>query len=208
MSSTPTPTPPSSSPPRETVRLALVAALQHLPAKQAVLILCEVLKWQATETAELLDTTVASVNSALQRARATLAERVGEPLQSTLDPAHHELLVKYVDAFERYDIPALTALWRDDAVMSMPPFDMWLQGAGDLAAWFGEQGIGCKGSRLIPCDVNGTAGFASYKPGDDGRLHPWAIQVIDVVDGRITGHHNFIYPELFAAFGLPDSLDP
>jgi RNA polymerase sigma-70 factor (ECF subfamily) len=194
---------------KESIRLAFVAALQHLPAKQrAVLILCEVLKWQATEAAELLDTTVASVNSALQRARATLAGLESEPLQSTLDPEHQALLERYVDAFERYDIPALTALLREDAIMTMPPFDMWLQGRDDLAGWFGEQGIACKGSTLIPVDVNGTAGFASYKPGDDGLLHPWAIQVIDVVDGRITGHHNFIYPDLFAAFGLPDRLDP
>jgi RNA polymerase sigma-70 factor (ECF subfamily) len=194
---------------KESIRLAFVAALQHLPAKQrAVLILCEVLKWQATEAAELLDTTVASVNSALQRARATLAGLETERLQSTLDPEHQALLVRYVDAFERYDIPALTTLLRDDAIMTMPPFDMWLQGRDDLAGWFGEQGIACKGSTLIPVDVNGTAGFASYKPGDDGFLHPWAIQVIDVVDGRITGHHNFIYPDLFAAFGLPDRLDP
>ncbi len=192
---------------RETIRLAFIAALQHLPPRQrAVLILCEVLRWQATETAELLDTSVASVNSALQRARATLADLATEPLDSTLDAEHQALLARYVDAFERYDIPALTALLRHDAIMTMPPFDMWLQGAPDLAGWFGEQGIACKGSRLIPCDVNGTAGFASYKPGDDGRLHPWAIQVIDVAGGQIVGHHNFIYPEMFEAFGLPASL--
>jgi RNA polymerase sigma-70 factor, ECF subfamily len=194
---------------RESIRLAFVAALQHLPPRQrAALILCEVLKWQATEVAELLDTTVASVNSALQRARATLAERATEPLDTTLDPEHQSLLVQYVELFERYDIPALTALLRHDAIMTMPPFDMWLQGVDDLAGWFLQQGIACKGSRLVPCDVNGTAGFGSYKPGDDGLLHAWAIQVIDVAGGRIVGHHNFIYPELFEQFGLPLALQP
>lgn len=194
---------------RESIRLAFVAALQHLPPRQrAALILCEVLKWQATEAAELLDTTVASVNSALQRARATLAEHATEPLDRRLDPEHEALLAQYVDLFERYDIPALTALLRRDAIMTMPPFDMWLQGADDLAAWFLQQGIACKGSTLVPCDVNGTAGFGSYKPGDDGLLHAWAIQVVDVAGGRIVGHHNFIYPELFEAFGLPLVLQP
>ena len=194
---------------RESIRLAFVAALQHLPPRQrAALILCEVLKWQATEAAELLDTTVASINSALQRARATLASLEGEPLTPRLDPEHEALLARYVDAFERYDIPALTALLRDDAVMTMPPFDMWLRGRDDLSRWFGEQGRACEGSTLIPLDVNGTAGYASYKPGADGALHPWAIQVIDVADGWIVGHHNFIGPELFAAFGLPDHLEP
>jgi RNA polymerase sigma-70 factor, ECF subfamily len=194
---------------RESIRLAFVAALQVLPPRQrAVLILCEVLKWQSSEAAELLDTTVASVNSALQRARAALAVVDVERLDPLLDPEHQALLVRYVDAFERYDIPALTSLLRHDAIMTMPPFDLWLQGAQDLAGWFGEQGIACQGSRLIPLDLNGTAGYASYKPGADGRLHPWAIQVIDVAGGEIVGHHNFIYPALFAEFGLPESLDP
>ena len=148
---------------RESIRLAFVAALQHLPARQrSVLILCEVLRWQATEVAELLDTTVASVNSALQRARATLAEMDGEKLDSTVDPEQQALLARYVDAFERYDIPALVALLRDDVVLSMPPWDLWLQGPDDLAAWFLGQGIVCKDGRLIPIDVNGTAGFGNY----------------------------------------------
>jgi RNA polymerase sigma-70 factor, ECF subfamily len=194
---------------RETVRLAFVAALQHLPPRQrAALILCEVLKWQATEAAELLDTTVASINSALQRARATLASATSEPLSPRLDAAHEALLARYVDAFERYDIPALTALLREDAVMTMPPFDLWIQGRDDLSRWFAQQGAACEGSTLIPLDVNGTAGYASYKRDADGTLHPWAIQVIDVADGWIVGHHNFIGPELFAAFGLPAHLEP
>ena len=113
-----------------------------------------------------------------------------------------EDVVEVVDAIRACDRLTLRGL------MTMPPFDMWLRGRDDLSRWFGEQGRACEGSTLIPLDVNGTAGYASYKPGADGSLHPWAIQVIDVADGWIIGHHNFIGPELFAAFGLPDHLDP
>ena len=190
---------------RESVRLAFVAALQHLPARQrAVLILCEVLKWQAAEVAELLESSVASVNSALQRARATLADAPAGSLDPVTDPEQAELLARYVDAFERYDMDALTQLLRDDVVLSMPPWDLWLQGRDDLLAWFVGPGIGCAGSKLIPVEVNGTAGFASYKPAAPGR---WAIQVVEVRDGRISAHHNFIGADLFAQFGLPDHLE-
>jgi RNA polymerase sigma-70 factor (ECF subfamily) len=193
---------------RESIRLAFVAALQHLPARQrSVLILCEVLKWQATEVAELLDTSTASVNSALQRARATLADRQGEALDDPVDPAHRELLERYVDAFERYDIDALVSLLRDDVVLSMPPWELWLQGPDDLAAWFLGQGIGCKGARLLPVLVNGTAGFGNYRLTRPGLWEPFAIQVIEVADGRIVGHHNFLYPERFAEFGLPPRIE-
>lgn len=193
---------------RESIRLAFVAALQHLPPRQrAALILCEVLRWSAAEAAELLETSVPAVNSALQRARATMATIDREPLDSTLDPAHQELLARYVDAFERYDMDALTALLHDDAVITMPPFDIWLRGADQVVGWMLGPGIACKGSRLIPVEACGTAGFGSYKPADSGRLEPWALQVIDVRDGRITGHHNFIFPELFEQFGLPPHLD-
>lgn len=192
---------------RETVRLAFVAALQHLPPRQrSVLILCEVLGWQAAEAAALLDSTVASVNSALQRARATLATKGGEPLDSTLDAAHTALLARYVDAFERYDIDELVSLLRDDAVLSMPPYDMWLQGASALGHWFANQGIGCAGARLVPVWVNGTAGFGSYRVAGPGRWEPFGIQVIEVAGGRIVGHHNFLYPEMFATLGLPPFL--
>jgi len=192
---------------RESIRLAFVAALQHLPARQrSVLILCEVLRWQASEVAELLDTSVASVNSALQRARATLAERQGEPLDRTVDPEHQALLSRYVDAFERYDIAELVGLLRDDVVLSMPPWELWLQGPDDLAAWFLGEGIGCKGARLLPVQVNGTAGFGNYRLTRPGLWEPFAIQVIEVSGGRIVGHHNFIYPERFADFGLPPRI--
>jgi RNA polymerase sigma-70 factor (ECF subfamily) len=193
---------------RESVRLAFVAALQHLPARQrAVLILCEVLKWSAADVGELLDSSVASVNSALQRARATMAAIPVESLDSVVDPEHEALLARYVAAFERYDIPELVTLLRDDVVLSMPPFGIWLQGVDDLASWFLNQGIGCRGSRLVPVSVNGTAGFGSYKSAGPWRWEPWAVQVIEVRDGRISGHHNFIYPELFAELGLPPHLE-
>jgi RNA polymerase sigma-70 factor (ECF subfamily) len=193
---------------RESIRLAFVAALQHLPARQrAVLILCEVLKWQATEVAELLDTSVPSVNSALQRARATLGSLEVDQLDTTVDAEHEALLARYVDAFERYDMTALAQLLRDDVVMSMPPFDLWLEGVTDLVGFMVGPGHACEGSRLLRIEANGSPAFGSYKPGENGRLEPWAIQVIDVKDGAIAGHHNFIYPELFAEFGLPAYLD-
>ena len=193
---------------RESIRLAFVAALQHLPARQrSVLILCEVLKWPAAEVAELLDTTVASVNSALQRARASLATMRTEPLDPTVDPDHQALLARYVDAFERYDIPALVGLLRDDVVMSMPPWDLWLRGPEDLAGWFLGHGIVCQGGRLLPVAVNGTAGFGNYHRVADGLWEPWGIQVIEVAEGKITGHHNFLYPELFAQLGLPPRIE-
>jgi RNA polymerase sigma-70 factor (ECF subfamily) len=193
---------------RESIRLAFVAALQRLPARQrSVLILCEVLRWQASEVAELLDTTVASVNSALQRARATLANVQGEQLDSTLDPAHQALLDRYVEAFERYDIPALVDLLRRDVVLSMPPFDLWLVGPDNLAGWFLGEGIVCKGGRLVPIRVNGTAGFGNYHLVRPGVWEPFAIQVIEVADGVIVGHHNFLYPERFADFGLPPRIE-
>jgi RNA polymerase sigma-70 factor (ECF subfamily) len=193
---------------RESIRLAFVAALQHLPAKQrSALILCEVLKWQASEAAELLDTSVASVNSALQRARATLSSLSIEQLDATVAPGQEELLARYVDAFERYDIPRLVTLLRDDVVLDMPPFDLWMVGPDNLAKWFLGEGIVCKGGRLLPVEVNGTAGFGNYHLIEPGLWEPWAIQVIDVAGGRIVGHHNFLYPDLFEAFGLPPRLE-
>jgi RNA polymerase sigma-70 factor (ECF subfamily) len=193
---------------RESIRLAFVAALQYLPSRQrSVLILCEVLKWQATEVADLLDTSVASVNSALQRARATLAQVQGPPLDSTLDAAHQALLARYVDAFERYDMTELVTLLRDDVVLSMPPFDLWMQGPADLVEWFLGHGSGCRGARLVPISVNGTAAFGNYRLTRPGLWEPFAIQVIEVADGLIVGHNNFLYPDRFAEFGLPPRLE-
>ena len=193
---------------RDTIRLAFVAALQRLPARQrSVLILCQVLRWQASEVAELMEMSVASVNSALQRARATMALAQEDALDPTIDADHEALLNRYVDAFERYDIPALVALLRDDVVLSMPPFDLWMVGRENLAGWFLGEGIVCKDGRLLPIAVNGTAGFGNYHRVRPGLWEPFAIQVIEVADGKIVGHHNFLYPELFAEFGLPPRIE-
>jgi RNA polymerase sigma-70 factor, ECF subfamily len=193
---------------RESTRLALVAALQHLPARQrAVLILREVLRWPASEVAALLDTTVASVNSALQRARATLAANDLDLVPTPIDADQKELLARYVDAFERYDIDSLVALLHEDAIQSMPPYAHWLQGADQIAAWFTGQGAGCRGARLVPTAANGCPAFGSYRPGPSGGWDAFAIQILEVTDGRIRGYHHFLYPELFPAFGLPSRLE-
>jgi RNA polymerase sigma-70 factor, ECF subfamily len=202
---------------RDTIRLAFVAALQQLPARQrAVLILREVLHWQASEVAELLDTTVVSVNSALQRARSTMAAANLDDTVRAVTTEEQALIGRYVDAFERYDIDALVSLIHHDATFSMPPFELWLQGTTDIAKWYVGQGAGCRGSRLLPVAANGCAGFGAYKvaspAGSGGQetarevWEPFAIQVIEVSKGRISGLHHFLYPELFPAFGLPDRL--
>jgi len=198
---------------RETIRLAFVAALQHLPPRQrAVLILCEVLRWKATEVAELLDTSVASVNSALQRARATLeASNVSAANTSpSVEAADAELLARYVEAFERYDMDALTALIREDATQSMPPYDMWLRGRDDIFKWWFGPGIGCQGSRVIPTvAANGAPAFGQYKPSATGEGYdPWALQVLEIEDGSIVELTFFLDTEtLFPLFGLPLRLD-
>ncbi len=193
---------------RETIRLAFVTALQRLPARQrAVLILREVLRWQATEVAELLETSVASVNSALQRARATLAARdIDTSRASAVDPGQQALLAQYVDAFERYDINRLVTLLHDDAVMSMPPFDLWLRGPVEMGRWFLGQGSECRGSRLVSTAANGCPAFGSYHPDGKGGYQPFGLQVIEISGDRIVGHHNFLDTTLFAAFGLPAQL--
>ncbi|MFF5369292.1 sigma-70 family RNA polymerase sigma factor [Streptomyces sp. NPDC013187] len=199
---------------KESVRLAFMAALQQLPAKQrAVLILREVLAWKASEVAELLDTSVASVNSALQRARATLAERQ-EPgaeaaVSDPLDENQQKLLDRYVAAFEGYDMTALTALLHEDAVMTMPPFDLWLTGTRDITGFMTTLGAPCAGSRLVPVEVNGLPGFAQYKPDPEkGGFMPWAVQVLEISDGRITGFHCFLDTQRwFPLFDLPLHLE-
>ena len=194
---------------RETIRLAFVAALQHLPARQrAALILCEVLKWQATEAAELLETSVASVNSALQRARATL-EKADVHAPAKLGDDDRELLSRYVQAFERYDLDALTALLKEDAIQSMPPYDLWLRGRDDIFAWWWGPGIGCKNSRLLPAPAaNGSPAYGQYKPSRDGGYEPWALQVVELEDGKVGELTFFLETEtLFPLFGLPPRLE-
>ena len=195
---------------RETLRLAFVAALQHLPPRQrAVLVLREVLRWQASEVAELLETSVASVNSALQRARATLDDLELEPLgAATVDDDQRELLQRYVDTFERYDIDSLVALLHEDATFTMPPFPLWLRGPDEVGRFMLGMGIHCKGSRLVTTAANGSPAVGIYHPAGDDGYQPWAIVVVEVSDGRIVALHHFIGHELFAEFGLPPRLEP
>jgi RNA polymerase sigma-70 factor (ECF subfamily) len=197
---------------RESVRLAFVTALQHLPPRQrSALILCEVLRWQVAEVAELLGTSVAAVNSALQRARATLGALPAEARPAPLGDADAELLKRYVDAFERYDIERLVTLLHEDAVQSMPPFAMWVRGAGNIARFMVEPGpSGCRGSRLVPTSANGCPAFGQYRPDPAGGFAPWALQVLEISEGKITGMAWFLAllsPErLFPEFGLPLNL--
>jgi RNA polymerase sigma-70 factor, ECF subfamily len=199
---------------RESVRLAFVVALQHLPPRQrAVLILREVLRWRASEAADLLDTSVASVNSALQRARATLADKgLGDgggaaPAAGGLDEEQRALVARYVDAFEHYDIPRLVALLHDDATTSMPPSPLWLQGRDDIARWMEGPGSGCRGSRLVPVEANGLPSFAQYRAAGPGRWEPFALHVMEVSGDRIAGITFFLDTRLFTLFGLPDHLE-
>jgi RNA polymerase sigma-70 factor (ECF subfamily) len=198
---------------RETLRLAFVAALQHLPPRQrAALILCEVLRWKATEAAELLETSVPGINSALQRARATLEDArvdTNDPVPE-MDVEQRELLGRYVEAFQAYDIDRLTAVIREDAIQSMPPFDLWLEGRDDIFTWFYGPGIGCRGSRLIPVDsANGLPAFGQYKPSETGSgYEPWAINVVRLGEGGVKELTFFLDTErLFPLFGLPPRLE-
>ncbi|MDQ1446300.1 MAG: polymerase sigma-70 factor, subfamily [Acidimicrobiaceae bacterium] len=192
---------------REGIRLAFVTALQHLPARQrAVLILCEVLRWQATEVAELLDTSVAAVNSALQRARGTLADVHAESRPQAVSAEHQELLSRYVDAFERYDVSTLVTLLHDDAIQSMPPFAMWIKGSENIGRWLLGPGSGCRGSVLLATTANGCPAFGQYRVDPAGGHTPWALQVLEISGERIAGFHAFLDTNLFAAFGLPTHL--
>jgi RNA polymerase sigma-70 factor, ECF subfamily len=196
---------------RDSVRLAFVAALQHLPPKQrVVLVLRDVLRWRAAEVADLLDTTVASVNSALQRAHATLAANPpadGETLNE-LDREQRDLLARYVDAFLRYDMTALAALLHEDATQSMPPYDLWIQGRDEVLAWLAGPGAECAGSRLVPTSASGMPAFGQYRRAADGDGHrPWSLQVVEIADGKIIGNVAFLdTARWFPLFGLPDRL--
>ncbi|GAB3796054.1 sigma-70 family RNA polymerase sigma factor [Micromonospora zhanjiangensis] len=195
---------------RDSVRLAFVAALQHLPPRQrAVLILREVLAWSAQEVAELLDTSVASVNSALQRARAAVAAAdLTADVHNPLDDGQQALLARYVAAFETYDLTALTALLHEDATLSMPPLPLWLRGPADILAWMTGTGSGCRGSRLVPVTANGMPAFGQYRPSLSGSGHePWALIVLELSAGRIAAVNNFLdTTRLFPLFGLPARL--
>jgi len=202
---------------RESIRLAFVAALQHLPPRQrAVLILRDVLRWRATEVADLLDTTVVSVKSSLQRARATMAAHrpagAGAPsVSGEMTDAQRALLARYVEAFERYDVDSLVGLLREDATLTMPPGSLWLRGAVDIARWWRGEGSQCRGSRFVPVAASGSLAVAQYRPRPGpcpGEHHAFGIQVVTVVGDRITAIDAFIQPELVGLFGLPAVLPP
>ncbi|MGA9522662.1 MAG: sigma-70 family RNA polymerase sigma factor [Myxococcaceae bacterium] len=192
---------------RQSIRLAFVAALQRLPPKQrAVLLLSEVLGWSSAEIAETLDTSVAAVNSALQRARVTLEnQNLREP--EPLSDAQQQLLERYVAAFERYDVDGLASLLREDATFSMPPYALWLRGPESVRQWLLGPGIGCQGSRLIPTAACGSPAFGQYRRNPEGGHRPWALVVLELSGDRIVGWNSFLDTEtLFPRFGLPLAL--
>jgi RNA polymerase sigma-70 factor (ECF subfamily) len=205
----------------ESIRLAFVAALQHLPPRQrAVLVLREVLRWSAAETAQLLDMTVAAVNSALQRARATLDEK-SPTLESTSSALVTEgarpgeawrdaMLKRYLDAFERYDMDALVALLRDDALLNMPPYSMWVEGKENIVTWMLGPGAPCRGSRCLPVRANGSPAFGQYRPDPvNGGYYAWGLVVLEVdPEDKVSGITTFLDTGTwFPRFGLPERLD-
>lgn len=216
---------------RQSIRLAFVAAVQWLPPRQrAALLLTDVLDFSVAETADTLGMTVAAVNSALQRARATLAARgggldatthAGAPPQAALSSVQTELLHRYVAAFERYDVDALVALLRTDATMAMPPFALWLRGQQDIHAWFLGRGAGCRGSRLLPTVACGCPAFGQYRVAVSARAQcivplsdepsathlPWSLIVLELGPDCIVHMDYFLdTPTLFPRFGLPPAL--
>jgi len=191
---------------KQSIRLAFVAALQHLPPKQrAALILTEVLGWSAAEVAESLETSVASINSALQRARATLVNRNVQITSDALSDEESSLLDRYVDAFHSYDVDTLVSLLREDATMSMPPFTLWLRGETSIRDWLTGPGSGCRGSMLVPVDACGTRAFAQYRRGETpGTYQAWGVILLELAGGRIAGWNTFLdTATLFPLFGLP-----
>ncbi len=198
---------------KESVRLAFVAALQFLPPRQrAVLILRDVLRWKADEVAGLLETSVAAVNSALQRARATLAaqQAAEQPARPEVAADQAELLDRYLDAFGRYDIEALVALLHEDAVMDMPPYAMWLRSSADIGTWLIGPGADCRGSHVVPLELNGNPAYAQWRPsGPDGQFEPWSVTALEFgADGRVTRMTAFLDTRLFDLFDLPRNPVP
>jgi RNA polymerase sigma-70 factor (ECF subfamily) len=194
---------------RESIRLAFVAALQHLPPKQrAALLLTDVLGCSAAEVAETIDTSVASVNSALQRARATLATRDVSATPVTLTEAQSQLVDRYCEAFVKYDVAALTTLLHEDAVLSMPPFTLWLQGRPSITRWLLAQGAPCRGSRMFRTSASGMPAFAQFRPTPGGGYHAWAILVLEIAGDGVASMTSFLDVEtLFPQFGFPLKLD-
>ena len=194
---------------RQSVRLAFVAALQKLPPKQrAALLMAEVLDCPVAEVADTLETSVASVNSALQRARSSLSKRnVEEPAQLT--PSQQKMLNRYVAAFESYDVHGLVGLMKQEVTFCMPPYSLWLQGPLDIETWMLGLGSGCRGSRMIPTFASGWPAFAQYRPDPHGGYKAWALIVLELAGDRIVGVNNFLdVDRLFPRFGFPLQLPP
>ncbi len=193
---------------RDTIRLAFVSTLQRLsPRQRAALVLCDVLRWPATEVAELLDTSTPSINSALQRARATMAESTPASMPAkALTDDQQRLLARYVDAFQRYDMDALSRLLHEDVIQTMPPYAMWLQGRDDVLAWWAGPGAACEGSKLLAGWANGCPAFAQYRVDPEGGHAPWALQVLELRGDRVAEFHAFLDTEAFARFGFPAHL--
>jgi RNA polymerase sigma-70 factor (ECF subfamily) len=194
---------------RESIRLAFVAALQHLPPRQrAVLVLREVLAWKAAEVAELLGTSTTAVNSMLQRARAQLeqAQLTRDDVVEPTDHEHRDLLDRYVAAFESYDVEAIVSLFTEDAVWEMPPFTGWYQGARAIGNLISAQcpASGPADMRMLRADANGQPGFALYMRDVDGLHHAFQIQVLTVTEGGVSHVGCFFDTGLFEAFGLPE----
>ncbi|MGY0502917.1 sigma-70 family RNA polymerase sigma factor [Nocardia sp. FBN12] len=200
---------------RDTLRLAFVAACQHLPATQrAILIMREVLRFSAGETAEALMMSPASVNSALQRARATMSKvqpKVADSFDET-DPDQRKLIDDFVTAFEAYDMDALTTLLKADVALSMPPFDLWISGPENVAAFMLSTGAACRNSRMVPLvGANGSPAFGHYKPSEEpGVWVPWSITVLELEGDTIAGLNFFLDTQrLFPLFGLePEWREP
>jgi RNA polymerase sigma-70 factor (ECF subfamily) len=196
---------------RESIRLAFVAALQHLPPRQrAALLLGEVLGWPVSEVATTLEMTPAAVNSALQRARSTLAER--DPGTSSsrakLTREQTELVERYAAAFERYDIDALVSMLREDGTLSMPPFCLWLRGRETIRTWLGTRGLPCRGSRLVRTAASGAPAFGQYRVDPEGGFKAWALIVLELDGAQIGAFNSFLDVEtLFPLFGLPLRLE-
>jgi RNA polymerase sigma-70 factor (ECF subfamily) len=196
---------------QETIRLAFVAALQHLPPRQrAVLLLRDVLCWKADEVARLLDTSAAAVNSALQRARATLATHTHGDTEPTTRDVEQDLLLRYLDAFERHDVDTLVSLLHEDATFSMPPYPWWISGRDEIIRALTAPDRGCNGARHLPTTANGGPAFGQYlQTGPDGRYEAFGLVALEVSGGRIISSTGFLEePRLFPLFGLPLTLEP
>lgn len=194
---------------RQSIRLAFVAVLQQLPPRQrAVLLLTEVLGWSAAEVAEGLEMTVAAVNSALQRARATIGHDGAPRAQEQLTEHQQTLLDRYVDAFLRYDVDALVSLLRDDVTFSMPPYTLWLRGPENVRGWLTGRGAACRGSRLVPVQACASPSFAQYRAAEaPGTYRAWGLIVLETDGEQITGWNTFLDTErIFPMFGLPLDL--